>query len=70
MTIEWVVLQEFFKNPVLNYLNDSLSLIEFNKAITKIILHKNPGLNGVSSNAIKALNDENRLILFQKYSDC
>ena len=53
------------KKPVLNHLNDPLSLIEFNKAITKIILHKAPSLNGLSPNAIKALNDENRLILFQ-----
>ena len=57
------------KKPVLNYLNDPLSLLEFNKAIMKIILHKDPGLNGVSPNAIKALNDENRLILFQICSD-
>ena len=44
-------------------------MIEFNKTITKIILHKAPGLNDVSPNAIKALNDENRLILFQICSD-
>ena len=48
-----------------NHLNDPLSLIEFNKAIMKVILHKDTSLNGVSPNAIKALNDENRLILFQ-----
>ena len=35
----------------------------------KIILHKAPGLNGVSPNAIKALNIENRLILIQICSD-
>ena len=58
------------KKPVLNNLNDPLSLIEFNKGITKIFLHIAPGLNGVSPNAIKALNDENRLILFQICSDC
>ena len=55
----------FFRKPVLNHVNDPLSLIEFNKAIMKVILHKAISLNGVSPNAIKALNDENRLILFQ-----
>ena len=35
----------------------------------KIILHKAPGLNGVSPNAIKSLNNENGLILFQICSD-
>ena len=52
MTIEWAVLQGFFKKPALNYLNDPLSLIEFNKSITKIILHKAHGLNGASPNEL------------------
>ena len=51
-------------------MNDPLFLTEFNKSITKIVLHKKaPGLNGPSPNAIKSLNIENRLILFQIYSD-
>ena len=33
------------------------------------MLHKAPGLNGVSHNGIKALNIENGLILCQIYSD-
>ena len=39
--------------------------MEFNQAIKRIILHKAPGLNGVSPNAIKALDDENRNVLFE-----
>ena len=38
--------------------------MEFNRAIKKIILHKTLGLNGVSPNVIKALDDENRNVLF------
>ena len=52
MTIEWAILQETFLKPALNYLNDPLSLIEFNKSITKIILHKAYGLNGASPNEL------------------
>ena len=46
-------------------MNLPLSLFEFENAIRKLILHKTPGDNGVSLNAIKALNKENRLLLFQ-----
>ena len=67
--MDWLDLEEFKNKPVLNYFNDPLSLIEFNKEITKIILNKASGLNGVSHNAIKALDVENRLILFQICSD-
>ena len=38
---------------------------EFNVAIKKLTLHKATGLNGVSPNAIKALDDDNKLILFR-----
>ena len=42
---------------------------EFNQAIEKMIPHKSPGLNGVSPNTIKALDNENRNMLFQICSD-
>ena len=53
------------EKPTLKQLNDPLTRMEFNQAIKKIILHKAPGLNGVSPNAIKALDDENRNVLFE-----
>ena len=39
--------------------------MKFNPAIKETILHKAPGLNDVSPNTIKDLDDENRNILFQ-----
>ena len=45
--------------------NNWLTKNEFNQAIEKMIPHKSPGLNGVSPNTIKALDNENRNMLFQ-----
>ena len=33
-------------------------------------LHKAPGLNVILSNAVKVLNDENKKILFNIFSNC
>ena len=33
--------------------------------INKLTLHKAPGLNGISPNVIKVLNEENKKVLFQ-----
>ena len=55
---------------MLNQLNDTMTGNELNQAIKNKILHKIPGLNGVSSNAIKALDNGNRNLLFQICSDC
>ena len=57
-------LEELKKKPTLKQLNDPLTRMEFNRAIKKIILHKAPGLTGVSPNEIKALDDENRKVIF------
>ena len=37
-----------------------MSFYEFKEAIKKLVLHKDPGINGVSPNAIKALNHDNK----------
>ena len=58
-------LDDLQQNPVRSDMNIPLSLFEFENTIRKLILHKAPGSNGVSPNAIKALNKENRLFLFQ-----
>ena len=46
-----------------------MSFYEFKEAIKKLVLHKAPGFNGVSPNAIKGLNHENKIILFEICSD-
>ena len=46
-----------------------MSFYEFKEAIKKLVLHKAPGLNGVSPNAIKELNHKNKMILFEICSD-
>ena len=46
-------------------MNLPLSLYEFEQVIRKLILHKAPISNEVSPNAIKELNEENRMFLFK-----
>ena len=67
--IEWSVLDDLKQKPIRADMNLPLSLYEFEQAIRKLILHKAPGSNGVSSNSIKALNEENRIFLFKIYYD-
>ena len=67
--IDWEVLNETEDKPKLKYLDVSMSFHEFNEAIKKIVLHKAPGLNGVSPNAIKGLNHDNKKVLFEICSD-
>ena len=67
--IEWSVLDDLKQKPIRADMNLPLSLYEFEQAIRKMILHKAPGSNGVSSNSIKALNEENRIFLFKIYYD-
>ena len=62
------ITEEIKKKPAFNQLNNSLTRMEFNQAIKKI-LNKAPGLNGVSPNAIKDLDDKNRYVPFQICSD-
>ena len=50
-------------------MNKPLSFPEFYIAIKKLSLHKAPGKNGVSPNAIKALNDKNLSYLFDICAD-
>ena len=64
--IDWDVLKEIKNKPTLNYLDVPMSFFEFKEAIKKLVLHKAPGLNEVSPNAIKALNIENKKT-FLKY---
>ena len=63
--IDWSVVDELIQRKTYSSMNLPLSKSEFNKAIIKLILHKSPGANGISPNAIKALNDENKSHLFK-----
>ena len=50
-------------------LNEPLTFMEFRNAIKKLSIHKAPTLNGVSSNALKALDDDNTMIVFEIFSN-
>ena len=63
--IEWSVLDDLKQKSIRTDMNLPLSLYDFEQAIRKLILHKAPSSNGVSSNTIKALNEENRMSLFK-----
>ena len=63
--IEWSVLDYLKQKPILSDMNLPLSLYKFKQAIRKLILHKAPASNRVSPNAIKALNEKNRMFLFK-----
>ena len=63
--IDWSILDELIQRKTYSSMNLPLSIIEFNKAILKLILHKAPGANGISPNVIKGLNDENKSHLFK-----
>ena len=57
--IDWDRLKELEHKSSRDDLGLPLSYLEFLDAIKKFILHKAGGLNGISPNAIKALNEEN-----------
>ena len=48
-------------------MNIPLSIHEFEQTIKQVILHKTPGSNGISHNAIRALNKEN-IPFYLKYA--
>ena len=64
MIIDWDLLKELEQKSSKDDLGLPLSYLEFLDTIKKITLHKGGGLNGISPNAIKALNEENRRTLF------
>ena len=60
---DWIVLNNLVQKPIYSDMNIPLSIHEFEHAIKKLILHRAPGFNDVSPNAIKALNKENILFI-------
>ena len=51
--IDWIVLEGLVQKPIRSDMNIPLSIHEFEQGIKKLILHKAPGSNRVSSNTIK-----------------
>lgn len=62
--IDWDFLKQLKKKSTKEDLGLLLSDFEFSNAIKKLTIHKVTGLNGISPNAIKVLNEKNRRILF------
>jgi len=68
-SVDWDHINKTTQKEILNCLADTLTFGEFNLAIEKLSWHKSPGKNGVSPNMIKALDVENRRILFRFMRD-
>ena len=62
--IDWKILDELSNKEINTNLDIPLSLKGFKRAIKKLTLYKAPGLNRVSPNAIKALDEKNIQVLF------
>ena len=70
--IDWDLLKQLKKKSTKEDLGSLLSDFEFSNAIKKLTIHKVTGLNDISPNVVKALNERNRRILFDicvKYFD-
>jgi len=44
-------------------LADPISFVEFTEAVNKLTWHKSPGMNGVSPNMLKTLDNKNKYVL-------
>ena len=56
---KWCVSKRRYNFEVIDKLDQPISWDEINKATTNLVNDKSPGLNGVSHNAFKALDDAN-----------
>ena len=64
-SVDWEYLHNIPTMRTIHEIGGPMTLDDLNIAIDKLSWHKAPGRNGVSPNAIKALNEENRIILLQ-----
>ena len=55
VNIDWSILLEIKQKPILHFIDTELQFNEFSFAINKLTLHRAAGENGISPNAIKAL---------------
>ena len=58
--VDWENANKTTFNRVIYGIAKSLELEEFSQVAEKLTLHKAPGINSVSTNALKALDDDNR----------
>ena len=63
MAVEWNFIENISPNTnkTMHEIGGPMTLDKLNAAISQLAWHKAPGRNDVSPNAIKALNDENRM---------
>ena len=67
--VDWEYIQSKKCKPTVDNLADSINFIKFSAVIDKLSWHKAPGINGVSPNMIKALNNDNMVVLFKFTQD-
>ena len=69
VNIDWSILSEIKQKPVFKIIDTTLQFNEFSFAINKLTLYRAADENGISPNAIKSLDKENRIFLFEICSD-
>ena len=65
ISVDQKYLYNITPNKIMHEISRLMNLDELNIAIGKLAWYKAPGKNRVSPNAIKVLNEENRIILLQ-----
>ena len=64
-SVDWEFIESIPSNLTFHDISSPMTLEDLNNAINKLTWHKAPGRNGVSPNAIKALDQPHHLILLQ-----
>lgn len=64
-SIDWSVLHEVKQREMRNDISGPLTYQKFEITIRKLVNHKAPGLNGVTGEAIKALEEDHQHRLYQ-----
>ena len=62
--IDLEYIHRMLRKAILFELADPISFIEFTQAINKLTWHKSSGINRVSPNMLKTLDDENKYVLY------
>ena len=63
--VDWQHVNGRKGRPRVDDLATPITFREFNKVINKLTQHKAPGINGILPNILKALNKDNRWVLFE-----
>ena len=62
--VDFTILDDIKQQPPLNSINHPISFLEFTTALRKLTLGKAPGLNGVTTDALKSLDIPNQRKLY------